>query len=181
MPDLMVSHMPVCFDHTAHSMDVFVVHSGGRTITTKFVTEGDTTVLEFCEPIINSRLAWCFICKSSSKSSEVLLICQITFKTVENHINRREIGRSFETRALAGNQPVPPASPPDNKEPLSLKTQIESFIYAGAGNIILRRTPGHERFDLNETGRRVLHADCMSGRRAAGIANSSILGQAPST
>ncbi|GBP57402.1 hypothetical protein EVAR_51249_1 [Eumeta japonica] len=67
----MVGHVPVCFDHTAHSIDVFVIHSGGRTTVTKFVTEIDTTMLEFCKPVINSRLAWCFIPKNGSKSSEL--------------------------------------------------------------------------------------------------------------
>ncbi|GBP93745.1 Cytochrome P450 4C1 [Eumeta japonica] len=48
----------VSFDHTAHSIDVFVVHSDGRATITKFVIDIDTTVLELCKPVTNSRLAW---------------------------------------------------------------------------------------------------------------------------
>ncbi|GBP04096.1 hypothetical protein EVAR_74834_1 [Eumeta japonica] len=53
-PNLMVRHMPVCFDHTVHSIEVFIVHSGGRATIAKFVIEFDTTALEFCKPAINS-------------------------------------------------------------------------------------------------------------------------------
>ncbi|GBP34593.1 Long-chain-fatty-acid--CoA ligase 4 [Eumeta japonica] len=54
----MVGHVPVCFDRTAHSIDVFVGHSGGRATITKFVTEINTTAPEFSKLVINSRLAW---------------------------------------------------------------------------------------------------------------------------
>ncbi|GBP39012.1 hypothetical protein EVAR_89234_1 [Eumeta japonica] len=64
--------MPVCFNCTAHSIDVFVVHSGGQATITKFVTEIDTTALEFCKLVIRSRLVWCFIAKDSSRPSEAL-------------------------------------------------------------------------------------------------------------
>ncbi|GBP78640.1 hypothetical protein EVAR_98567_1 [Eumeta japonica] len=63
-------YMPGCVVHTALSIDVFVVHGGGRATITKFVTEIDTTALEFCKPVITIRLAWCFIAKSSSKPSD---------------------------------------------------------------------------------------------------------------
>ncbi|GBP15670.1 hypothetical protein EVAR_5362_1 [Eumeta japonica] len=50
----MVGHMPVCFDRTAHSIDVFVVHGGGRATTTKFISEINfTTALEFCKLVIS--------------------------------------------------------------------------------------------------------------------------------
>ncbi|GBP22405.1 hypothetical protein EVAR_11921_1 [Eumeta japonica] len=62
-PNLMVCHIPVCFDHTAHGIDVFVVHSGERATITKLVTEYDSTAVKFCKPVINSRLAWCFVTK----------------------------------------------------------------------------------------------------------------------
>ncbi|GBP96965.1 Facilitated trehalose transporter Tret1, partial [Eumeta japonica] len=66
----MVDYMPVYFDHTAHSIDIFVVHSGGLAIIAKYVTEFDTTALEFYKSIINSDLTWCFIVKSSSKPKD---------------------------------------------------------------------------------------------------------------
>ncbi|GBP27849.1 hypothetical protein EVAR_94253_1 [Eumeta japonica] len=56
-PNLIVGHIPVYFDYKAHSIDVLVVHSIKRTTITKFVTETDITVFEFCKPFINSRLA----------------------------------------------------------------------------------------------------------------------------
>ncbi|GBP05677.1 hypothetical protein EVAR_5023_1 [Eumeta japonica] len=43
----MADHMSACFDHTGHSIDVFVVHSGGRATTSKFVTDIDTPAFEF--------------------------------------------------------------------------------------------------------------------------------------
>ncbi|GBP35285.1 hypothetical protein EVAR_19506_1 [Eumeta japonica] len=52
----MVGHVPVCFNHTAHGIDVFAVRSGGWVTITKFVTEIDTTALKFCKPVINNRL-----------------------------------------------------------------------------------------------------------------------------
>ncbi|GBP71830.1 hypothetical protein EVAR_80161_1 [Eumeta japonica] len=55
--NLMVGYMPVSFGHRAHSIDVFVIHSGGRATITKFFTEIDTTAFEFCKPVINSRFA----------------------------------------------------------------------------------------------------------------------------
>ncbi|GBP66413.1 hypothetical protein EVAR_88747_1 [Eumeta japonica] len=67
-------HVPVCFDHTVHSINLFVVHNRRGTFT-KFDTEIDTTALEFCKPAINSHLAWYFIAKSNSKPSEALLSC----------------------------------------------------------------------------------------------------------
>ncbi|GBP13699.1 hypothetical protein EVAR_7938_1 [Eumeta japonica] len=63
--------MRVCFDHTAHSTDVFVVYSIGQEIITKFVNEIDTTALEFCKSVVSSRLAWCFIAKSSFEAERV--------------------------------------------------------------------------------------------------------------
>ncbi|GBP68213.1 hypothetical protein EVAR_50358_1 [Eumeta japonica] len=81
-------HKPVYFDHTAHSINVFVVHGGGRATITKLVTKIDTTALEFGQPVINSRLAWSFIAKRNSQPSEALLSCQITLKIVENHTTK---------------------------------------------------------------------------------------------
>ncbi|GBP07382.1 hypothetical protein EVAR_4759_1 [Eumeta japonica] len=54
-PNVMMGHMSVCLDHTAHSDDGFVVHGGGLASLTKFITEIDTTALEFGKPVINSR------------------------------------------------------------------------------------------------------------------------------
>ncbi|GBP63168.1 hypothetical protein EVAR_59727_1 [Eumeta japonica] len=58
-PESYLGHMPVCFDHTAHSIDVFVVHSSGSATVTKFVTETDTTVFEFCKLLLDRALAGC--------------------------------------------------------------------------------------------------------------------------
>ncbi|GBP69634.1 ATP-binding cassette sub-family G member 4 [Eumeta japonica] len=55
------------------SMALHLVTRGGRSPITKFVTEIDTTALEFCKPVINGRFVWSFIAKSSSKPSEALL------------------------------------------------------------------------------------------------------------
>ncbi|GBP55889.1 hypothetical protein EVAR_43679_1 [Eumeta japonica] len=55
-PNLMVGHMSVCFDNTTQSIDDFDVHSEGRVTITKFITEIDTTGLELCKLVINSRL-----------------------------------------------------------------------------------------------------------------------------
>ncbi|GBP31695.1 hypothetical protein EVAR_4930_1 [Eumeta japonica] len=84
-PNLMVDHIPVCFDHTEHSTDVFVVHISERATIIKFITEIDTTALGFCKPVRSSRLAWYIVSKSSSKPNEALLSCRITFKIVEHH------------------------------------------------------------------------------------------------
>ncbi|GBP46155.1 hypothetical protein EVAR_24562_1 [Eumeta japonica] len=65
--------MLVSFNHTVDFIDVFMIHSGKRATITKFVTEIETTALEFYKPITNSRLARCFIAKTSSKPSEALL------------------------------------------------------------------------------------------------------------
>ncbi|GBP02606.1 hypothetical protein EVAR_98565_1 [Eumeta japonica] len=62
-------YMPGCRSYGAQHR-CFVVHGGGRATITKFVTEIDTTALEFCKPVITIRLAWCFIAKSSSKPSD---------------------------------------------------------------------------------------------------------------
>ncbi|GBP85354.1 hypothetical protein EVAR_78837_1 [Eumeta japonica] len=58
------SHILVCFDPRAHSIDVIVVHSAGRAIYTKFVTERDTTTFEFCESVYRQK-----------KPGEALLSC----------------------------------------------------------------------------------------------------------
>ncbi|GBP32381.1 Kinesin-like protein Klp98A [Eumeta japonica] len=63
-----------CFDDTAHSVDVFVFYSGGWATIMKFVTAIDTATIEFCKPVINSPLAWCFITKSSSKLNRVISV-----------------------------------------------------------------------------------------------------------
>ncbi|GBP62960.1 hypothetical protein EVAR_95915_1 [Eumeta japonica] len=59
----------------AHRIDVFVIHSSRRVTIMKFITEINKNVLEFCKPIINRRLSWCFIAKSSSKLSEAFKGC----------------------------------------------------------------------------------------------------------
>ncbi|GBP17387.1 hypothetical protein EVAR_8751_1 [Eumeta japonica] len=41
-------HMPLCTCRAARSTDVYCVHGGGRTTTTKVDTEIDTTALECC-------------------------------------------------------------------------------------------------------------------------------------
>ncbi|GBP27812.1 hypothetical protein EVAR_94216_1 [Eumeta japonica] len=61
-PNLMVYHMPDCFDHTVHSIDVVIAYSGGRATIMKFVIEIDTTAFEFCKPVTNSRL----VCSQST-------------------------------------------------------------------------------------------------------------------
>ncbi|GBP77701.1 Snake venom metalloprotease inhibitor 02D01 [Eumeta japonica] len=72
----------ISLEHTEYSIDIFVVHGGGRANITKFVNEIDTTALEFCESVINNRIAWCFIAKSPLKPSKALLSCQIKSKWI---------------------------------------------------------------------------------------------------
>ncbi|GBP37426.1 hypothetical protein EVAR_16331_1 [Eumeta japonica] len=48
----MLDHVPVRFDHTMHSIDIFLGHSGERVTLTKFFTEIDTTALEFYKSVI---------------------------------------------------------------------------------------------------------------------------------
>ncbi|GBP39295.1 Cell cycle checkpoint protein RAD17 [Eumeta japonica] len=50
VPITIHGHIPVCFHHTAHSIDIFVIHSSGQAIITKFVTEIDTR-FEFCKSV----------------------------------------------------------------------------------------------------------------------------------
>ncbi|GBO99099.1 hypothetical protein EVAR_435_1 [Eumeta japonica] len=70
---------------------------GGRAIITKFVIKIDMTALEFCKPVINSCLAWCFIGKRSLKPSEALLSCQIILKIVDNIKEKWTIGITIES------------------------------------------------------------------------------------
>ncbi|GBP94759.1 hypothetical protein EVAR_64659_1 [Eumeta japonica] len=77
----MEGHITVCFDHTAHGIDVFGIHHRGRATITEINT---STELEFCKPVINSLFAWCFIAKGTVMPSEALLSCRITLKIVDN-------------------------------------------------------------------------------------------------
>ncbi|GBP26504.1 hypothetical protein EVAR_86006_1 [Eumeta japonica] len=98
--------MLICFDHTARSIDVIVVHYSDRATITKFVTEIDTAAFEFLKPVINSRLGWCFIAKSSSKPNVALLSCQITFNIVEKYTTRNP----EEDREQLNREQIPCAS-----------------------------------------------------------------------
>ncbi|GBP71532.1 hypothetical protein EVAR_50592_1 [Eumeta japonica] len=66
-------------------LEALRAHATLRWTITKFVTEIDTAALEFCKPVINNRLTWCFIAKISSKPSEPLLSGQKTLIILENH------------------------------------------------------------------------------------------------
>ncbi|GBP92167.1 hypothetical protein EVAR_35356_1 [Eumeta japonica] len=64
-PNLTVGHMPGYYDHTQYNIVVLLFTEADGRPSQNLSLEIDTAALEFCKPVTNSRLAWCFIAKNS--------------------------------------------------------------------------------------------------------------------
>ncbi|GBP56926.1 hypothetical protein EVAR_33983_1 [Eumeta japonica] len=79
-----------------YSINVFLFTAAdGRATITESSTEIDTTALEFCKPVLNDRLGWCFIAKRSSKPSETAELSNYTYNRmgVESAPENKEVRR----------------------------------------------------------------------------------------
>ncbi|GBP82199.1 hypothetical protein EVAR_62722_1 [Eumeta japonica] len=163
--------MPVYFDHMAHSIDGFVVHSSGWATITKFVTEIDMTALEFSKPVINSRLHGVLspkVVRSRARSRARALQREVKAR-VQEFLNKswsdliEEIKPSHKafwkvTKALKsdGYIPIPPLKRPDNSVALD-DTELAECLADSIETQCSHASPPHDIAHINRIEEEVFH------------------------